>query len=278
MWKLRKVMGIQVFSGVFAVATMLVILLPQTLSPVEATCGAPTIEAVPQTDGQLQIKIQSPCRKDELIVGRYGEFVIIERFDGNGNLAFHVDCFLGDQEIELTFESAGRPTTLSCASVQKALTKVAIVWDDHVDLDLHAFEYAAPFGSDYDRSARNPGSYEGARSDYSRSHRSHGFMSTISDGEHLGHNVEVYTLLHHNAEPRGLIAMGIGLGAHNNFAGREYCRNDVGQQLRVDLNVYVLEYGELRTYEREFAARPCGDTPEPLITSLVPNIFLGNGR
>jgi len=276
MWKSPKLMGVQVLSGVFAVIVVLVVLLPQTLSRVEAACAAPVINAVPQIGGELQIKIQSPCRKGELVVGRYGELMIIERFDENGNLAFHVDCFLGDREIELTFENAARPTIRSCAAVEKALTKVAIVWGDHVDLDLHAFEYAAALGSDYDRSARNPGSYDIARSDYSRSGRSHGFMSTISDGEKLGHNVEVYTLLRHAGEPRGLIAMGVGLGSHNNFL--EYCGNGLRKQLRTDINVYILEYGELRSYERELAAQPCGSTPEPIIGNLIPNILLGNRR
>ena len=109
-----------------------------------------------------------------------------------------------------------------------------------------------------------------------RSGLSHGFMSTISDEEKLGHNVEVYTLLHHVAEPRGLIAMGIGLGAH--FAESGYCRNGIRERLRVDLKVYILEYGELRSYEREFAAQPCGGTPVRITTNLVPSVLLGNGR
>jgi len=155
-------MRVQVLSIVFA-AVPSIIPSPQTPSRTEATCAAPTIEVVPQIAGQLEIKAQSPCRKGELVVGRYDELIVIGRFDGSGNWRFHVDCFFGDREVELTFENDTRATKRSCTAVEKALTKVAIVWDDHVDLDLHAFEYAAALGSDYDRSARNPGSYETAR-------------------------------------------------------------------------------------------------------------------
>jgi hypothetical protein len=146
-------------------------------------------------------------------------------------------------------------------------------------LNLHAFEYAATPGSDYDLWANNPGSYQTAQSDYLHSGRSHGFMSTMSDGKRLGHNVEVYTLLRHPAEQRGLIAFGIGLGAHNEFLGNGSCRNGLHDRLRLDLNVYVLDYGAaLRSYEREFTAQPCDSNPTRIVTNLVPHILLGNGR
>src|SRR5262249_37143870 len=107
----------------------------------------------------------------------------------------------------------------------------------------------------------------------------HGFMSTVSDGQQLGHNVEVYTLVRHPAEPRGLIAMAVGLGSSNKEVGRESCSNGRGEPLRIHLDVYVLEQGtNLRSYEREFAAQPCDDAPTRLITDLVPNIVLGNAR
>jgi hypothetical protein len=192
----------------------------------------------------------------ELVITRYGELVIIERFDGNGNLVFALDCFQGNREIELTFKDDRRITTRSCGTIENNLTKVAIIWHDRIDLDLHAFEYAAAPGSDYDRSAKNPGSYQTAQSDYLHSGRSHGFMSTTSDGKRLGHNVEVYTLPRHPAEQRGLISFGVGLRAHNNFVGDESCR--LRQRLRLDLNVFVLDFGTaLRSYDREFTAQPC---------------------
>ena len=67
-------------------------------------------------------------------------------------------------------------------------------------------------------------------------------MSATSDGQKLGHNGEVYTLLHHPAEQRGVIAMGIGLGVHNNLARTESCRNGAGE-LRFDVSVYILDHG-----------------------------------
>jgi len=269
------VIRVQVCVGAFS-AVLLALLPPLTLARAQTTCAAPTIEVLPRAGAQLQFKIQSPCRKGELVVARYGELVIMERFDGNGNLAFDLDCFQGNREIQLTFKDDQRAAGRSCAAVENTLTKVAIVWQDHIDLDLHAFEYAAPPGSDYDRWAGNPGSYQTAQSNYLRSGRSYGFMSTTSDGQKLGHNVEVYTLLHHPAEQRGLIAMGIGLGVH---ARTESCRNGASEPLRFDLNVYILDYGaRLRSFEREFIAQPCGGNPTRIVTNLIPHLLLGDGR
>lgn len=272
-------MSVQVLLKGAPAVILLTALTAPIISRAEGSpCAAPTIEVAPQTGGQRQFKIQSPCRKGELVIGRYGGFIIMERFDGNGNLAFQLDCFQGDREVDLTFMNNWRTTNRSCSAVEVALTKVAIVWRDRVDLDLHALEYAAPPGSDYDRAAGNPGSYRTAQSDHLHSGRSRGFMSTVSDGQQLGHNVEVYTLVRHPAEPRGLIAMAVGLGSHSNAVGGELCHNARREPLRVDLDVYVLEQGtNLRRYERAFAAQPCDGTVTRFVTNLVPHIVLGNG-
>jgi hypothetical protein len=244
----------------------------------ETRCAAPTIDVASIPGGQRQFRIQSPCRKGELVIGRYDEIVVMDRLDASGNLVFQLDCFLGDREVELTFVDDWRTTNHACAAAESTLTKVAIVWQDHVDLDLHAFEYAALPGSAFDRSARNPGSFQAAQSEYGRSNRSHGFMSTVSNGRQLGHNIEVYTLLHHPAEPRGVIAMAVSLGA-SDAAEAESCSNGRRESLRVDLDVYVLDPGmKLRRYERTFAGQPCDGASPRFVTNLVPNILLGTGN
>jgi hypothetical protein len=261
-------------------AGLVVVLLAASTLPIvphaeETRCAAPTIEVTPMPGGQRQLKIQSPCRKGELVIGRYGEIVIMDKLDPGGSLAFHLDCFLGDREVDLTFVDDSRTTNHACATADSTLTKVAIVWRDPVDLDLHAFEYAAMPGSAYDRSAHNPGSLQAAESEYVRANRSHGFMSTVSDGRQLGHNVEVYTLPHHPAEPRGVIAMAVSLGA-NGVADAESC-GARREPLRVDLDVYVLDPGmKLRHYERTFAAQPCDGASPRFVSTLVPNILLGS--
>jgi hypothetical protein len=104
-------------------------------------------------------------------------------------------------------------------------------------------------------------------------------MSTVSDRQQLGHNVEVYTLLHHPAEPRGLIAMAVGLGSRSRVAGHESCSNGCREPVRVGLDVYVLEQGtKLHSYEREFAAQPCDGASTRYVTNLVPHIVLGSVR
>jgi hypothetical protein len=255
--------------------------LPGVLAPAvaaradETSCAAPLVTVAPQPGGQQQFRIQSPCRKGQLVIGRYGEIVVMDRLDPDGNLALPIDCFLGDREITFTFADDRRAASRACAAVESTLTKIAIVWQDHVDLDLHAFEYSALPGSTGDRSAGNPGSYQAAQSEYTQSSRSHGFMSSVSDGQQMGHNVEVYTLLRHPAEGRGLIAMAVGPGANYRAAAPESCSNG-RRELRVDLDVYVLDPGmKPRSYARTFAA-PCDGVAPRIVTNLVPNILLGS--
>ena len=266
-----------VFLKACPIGILLAVQTPPVSSHAQQTsCAAPAVEVAPKPGGQQVVSIHSPCRKGELVIGRYGEIVIMDRLDQSGNLAFQLDCFLGDREVTLTFADNQRATNHACATAESALTKVAIVWQDHVDLDLHAFEYAALPDSAYDRSARNPGSYQAAQSEFVQSGRSHGFMSTVSDGQQLGHNIEVYTLPRHPAELRGLIAMAVGLGANDDAANAGSCSNDRRKSLRVDIDVYVLDPGmKLRSYERTFAATPCDSAAPRFVTNLVPNIVLG---
>jgi hypothetical protein len=258
--------------------SLLAAVVPTLTSHTERTsCQAPAIEVAPQTSGQAQFRIRSPCRKGGLVIARYDEVIIMERLDQSGNLTFHLDCFLGDREVALTFADDWRTASHACPATENAPTKVAIVWQDRVDLDLHAFEYAALPGSAYDRWASNPGSYAEAETDYRQSGRSHGFISSASDGRQLGHNVEVYTLLRHPTEPRGLIAMAVALGGQ--AADAESCSNSRRDPLRVDLDVYVLEHGSrLRSYQRTFSAQPCTGAPARSVTNLVPNIVLGGAE
>jgi hypothetical protein len=248
---------------------------PLAVSRAEGTsCPAPAIEAAREPGGLRQLSVRSPCRKNELVTGRYGDVVIMDRFDHGGSLVFMLDCFLGDREIELTFADNRRAATHACTPADGALTKVAIVWQDRVDLELHALEYAALSGSPWDRSAANPGAYQAAQMAFLQSGRSHGFMSSVSDGRQLGHNVEVYTLLRHPAEQHGLIAMAVGPGAKYDAALAGSCAGR-HQPLRIDLDVYVLDgMKQLRTYERSFAA-PCDGGSPRLATSLVPGILVG---
>jgi hypothetical protein len=250
--------------------------LPVAIRAGETSCAAPLVTVAPQPGGQRHFSIQSPCRKGQLVIGRYGEIVLMDRMDPGGNLVLAIDCFLGDEEITLTFADDRRAVSHACATVERTLTKVAIVWQDHVDLDLHAFEYAALPGSAGDRSARSPGSYEAAQSEYRQAGRSYGFMSTVSDGQQMGHNVEVYTLLRHPAEGRGLIAMAVGPGAGYGAARPEPCGGG-SRELRVDLDVYVLDPGmKPRNYARTFAAACDGAAPR-IVTNLIPNVPLGSG-
>jgi hypothetical protein len=80
---------------------------PPIVSHAETRCGAPTFEVTPMPGGQRQLKIQSPYRKGGVVTGRYGEIVTMDKLDPGGNLAFRLDCFLGNREVYLTSSMIG---------------------------------------------------------------------------------------------------------------------------------------------------------------------------
>src|SRR5262245_37664793 len=103
---------------------------PVLAQPEPARCPPPVVEARSQVGGQLQFKIQSPCRKGELIFGRYGRLLVIEKLDANGDVIFQLDCFMGDLKVDLSFQDKWHSANHSCSAVDPSLTKVAIVWRD----------------------------------------------------------------------------------------------------------------------------------------------------
>src|SRR5262249_45128711 len=144
--------------------------------------------------------------------------------DGLGRAELVLDCFAGDREaVALSFDDK---TTVYRQPVvgedMRDFSKVTIVWTSAVDLDLHAFEYAAAFESPGHVWTKQPRSFEEAATGQGDG-RGHGFLSTISAGTELGMNMEIYTFVHQHGESPGIIKFAVDYVSRGSRPEGRFC-------------------------------------------------------
>src|SRR5262249_12397803 len=153
-------------------------------------------------------------------------------------------------------------------------SKVAIVWSRTVDLDLHAFEYAAAFGSPGHVWAERPRSFDAAA--VLRDGRGHGFMSTVGAGGGVGMDVEVYTFVHPHDQAPGLGKLAGDCASGGLKPAGRFCGG--GDLAEVRFKAYVLERGStLRVLDLGFAPVPCGTEINPgarFNARLIPDLVI----
>src|SRR5262249_37413778 len=142
--------------------------------------------------------VDTPCRADQLVTFTYAGAVFIQWLDARGHATFVLDCFAGeDERVSITFEDGATVVQRPLVGADiRNLSKVAIVWSSSVDLDLHAFEYSAGFGSPGHVWSEHPRSLDEATAEGDQDGRGHGFLSTMGAGGAVGMNLEVYTFVH----------------------------------------------------------------------------------
>jgi hypothetical protein len=175
-----------------------------------AACAPAQIAAAPLPGGLMQITIQSPCRQRQTIRLLYAGIEFVRRLDPDGRLTTQVDCVAGDEfPVDLFFED-GSTTSLSVAALDLGrVTKVAVLWKAPVNLDLHAFEYAARPDMPGHVWVGAPSSAIEAQRRIEQTRRGHGFLSSSSTGTESGTKIEVYTFWRHPEQKNGVVSMAI---------------------------------------------------------------------
>lgn len=223
-----------------------------------ANCGEPGISLSPESGGLTQISVGSSCRAGELVSITYADATLVERLDAEGRATTMLDCFAGDAEpITITFEDGTSITRQPVTDNLTKYSKVAILWSSSVDLDLHAFEYAAAPGDFGHIWSGVPLSLAEAEARAKREKRGHGFLSTASTGRSIGMNVEVYTFVHDPREKAAGVKMGVDFVSRGQHAEGEYC--EAGRYAEVQFKAYTLEKGRVaKRLDLAFASLPCG--------------------
>jgi hypothetical protein len=158
-------------------------------------CPEASIAITPLPAGQARLELRSPCRADEEVQIRYASLEFFRRIDNAGGLDFIFDCIGGaDKQVQLSFLDGSALRRIVPTHDLDRVTKVAAIWRGPVNLDLHAFEYAAKFGGPGHVWAGAPSSLAEAREASARDGHFHGFLSLQADGRAKGDQLEVYTL------------------------------------------------------------------------------------
>ena len=170
-----------------------------------ASCGDPAAKPTPLEAGRMRIVVNSSCRSTQEIVWTYGGGEFAAKLDTAGRAELIVDAFAGTTSpVEIKFaDQTILSLTVEALELDK-VSKIAVIWRASVNLDLHAFEYAALPGQAGHVSAAAPSSLPAAREWIEKSARGHGFLSTKSaDGPR--DRLEVYTFLHKDGQTSGLV-------------------------------------------------------------------------
>lgn len=242
-----------------------------------AACGEPGVSLSPEAGGLTQISVASACRAGELVSITYADATLLERLDKDGKSSTLLDCFAGDAAITIAFEDG---TSVARQPVTDDLTrysKVAILWSSAVDLDLHAFEYAAAPGDPGHVWSAAPLSLAEAKGRAKRDQRGHGFLSTASAGKSIGMNIEVYTFVHDPREKAAGVKMGVDFASRGTRADGDYC--GAGRYAEIQFKAYTLQKGHVaQRLDLAFASLPCGtDISEAarINSRLIPELTIG---
>lgn len=202
----------------------------------------------------------------------YAGVTLLNRFDGEGRGSVVVDCFAGTSEaVTLLFEDGTRVVRAPVTDDMAQLSKVAIVWTSSVNLDLHAFEYAARAGDKGHVWSGNPSASEAASLSEAQ-----GYLSSVSQGEELGSHIEVYTFRHRSGERSGAVKLAVDFASRGGFATDDFCGDKRFAEIR--FKAYVFDRGgATKVFNLEFASLPCGsvvDAASRLNSRLIPALVL----
>ena len=221
-------------------------------------CGAPQVETQPLAAGRMRVAVTAACRAGEDVHLVYGGADQVARLDDSGRLAWTLDAFAGDKDpLELRFAGGVKASVPVKASDLDRVSKVAVIWQRPVNLDLHAFEYAALAGSRGHVWAGAAGTSDAAASAIASERKGRGFLSTASDGAGAADRVEVYTFLHAEAQAAGAVGLALDHATRGDDPGESTCGK--GELAEVPYTVVVLARGAgPRRESGLIAAAPCG--------------------
>jgi hypothetical protein len=160
--------------------------------------------------GRAELVVDSDCRRFQDMRIRYAGMEFVRTIDENGRLDFILDCIAGDAvPVEFVFADGSRLSRKPTALDLDKVTKLAVIWNAPVNLDLHAFEYAAAPGSQGDVWEGSPSSEADMAKRLALDKRGHGFITTSSTGKENGTKLEVYTFWHQPGQKSGVINMAL---------------------------------------------------------------------
>ena len=231
------------------------------LNPASPTsCDAAKISTQPLMGGRMQVMVDSPCRKGQAVTVKYGSYDFVRKLDANGRSTIIVDLFLGKGEgVKLNYADGRDDAVAPVASDLNEVSKVALIWQSPVDLDLHAFENGAVTGKSGHVWPGSAGSVETAKAQMNETGRGAGFISTAGDGQGEGTKIEVYTWFHSPEQDTGAVTMAVDYASRGDKPAGDKCGQGPLAEIPFDV-VITNSKGKVQTESGLIPAAKCGET------------------
>lgn len=219
-----------------------------------ASCPA-TIESTAGPGGSSLVTVTSDCRAGDAFELVHAGLRFGAVFDGNGVARVTlpvIDDKGGVAARFLSGDEVAGPLNVNWRELAKT-QRVAVAWDGGVDLNLHAFEYAASFGEEGHVWEESPRGFRLVR-------RSGGgyldsFPAQVEDGQ----SIEVYTFWISRRSPRGVARIALDYASRGGLPEGAFCADG---PLASPGYVVVRSTGGVAETPRRgrFAPAPCGQT------------------
>lgn len=229
---------------------------PAAVKPEPCKEASITTEAL--SGGRMRIGITSGCRAGQAVTITYGGAELVRALDPGGHLDLALDLFAGaGVAAEVRFADGGRRSLETAAKDLERVSKVAVLWRAPVDLDLHAFEYAARDDEHGHVFAARPSSLETAEKDVRSEHRGRGYLSVADRSAAAGDRLEVYTFVHADEQSGGVVPLAVDYVSRGGMASEPMCGRAPLAEVPFRL-VMRLRNGQVTRHAGTIAAAECG--------------------
>lgn len=221
-------------------------------------CAEAAIVTEPLAGGRMRIDITSACRAGQAVTIAYGGAELVRPLDASGRLDLALDLYAGTEApAEVRLGDGGRRSLPVSAKDLDRVSKVAVLWKAPVDLDLHAFEYAARGDEHGHVFAARPSSLEAAEKEARAEHRGRGYLSVADQGASTGDRLEVYTFVHAEEQAGGVVPLAVDYASRGAVAAEPMCGK--GALAEVPFRVVVrMRNGQVSRHAGTIAAAQCG--------------------
>ena len=225
-----------------------------------AGCEAAKVSSSALAGGKLLISIDSACRPAQPVTIQYGGYDIVRRIGPSGQANLVLDLFLGKGgTAKVTFADGSSQVVDASAGDLNGLSKVALIWQSAVDLDLHAIEGGGGFGKQGHRWTGAASTMDAAKAESTDSGHGAGFLSTVDDGAHEGTKVEVYTFVHSADQETGAVSMLVDYASRGAKPAGELC--GTGALAEIPFEVVIFDRkGRTARESGVIPAAKCGET------------------
>lgn len=220
------------------------------LTPAAAPCAPVKLNVSAMSSAMMRVDVQESCLAGGAAEIRHAglAFAFSIDGDGRGSVTFPVMSPRAGAE----FRAAGvAPVVIPVqAKDLNEVQRVAISWSDPVDLDLHAFEYAARFGGDGHVWSGAPGNERIAR------RRGGGYLNSYPAIGPSGMGVEVYTFWEPRDGRPGVTQLALDYVSRGEVATGDYCSE--GALAAPAFNIMRAEFGRTSQASGVLAPVECG--------------------